>query len=331
MRAEDEFEEELSVRLGARAAGIGGSPPLAELREAGRRRARRRGVVRAVTAVAVLAVGAGALTQLGGGGSPGSATGPAALRTVVAPSAGAGTPGSRGADADGLVKTVLGCQSGPTSLRTPGGGGATGAPYSSSRVPSSGGPSTGVPSSGGPSTGVPSSGGPSTGVPSSGGPSTGLTPPAGSASRTTGAPSSLSPEQSSQAELARAGEAVEKLAREHYADDYFATCRDASTRTLYVMRVHGTGLDAAVTHLVAEWPGVKMEFRDAAAGYPRQLALAEQIRSEAGDWAATYGVHIRSVQIANDGAGLIVGTPQAESARKELLARYGGLVVEVRP
>ncbi|MFH9350592.1 hypothetical protein [Kitasatospora sp. NPDC017646] len=301
MNAEDGFEEELSVRLGARAAGIGGSPPLAELREAGRRRARRQGAVRAVTAVAVLAVGAGALTQLGGGGSPGSATGPAALRTVVAPSAGAGTPGSRGADADGLVKTVLGCQSGPTSLRTPGGGGATGAPYSSSRVPSSGGPSTG------------------------------LTPPAGSAPRTTGAPSSLSPEQSSQAELARAGEAVEKLAREHYADDYFATCRDASTRTLYVMRVHGTGLDAAVTHLVAEWPGVKLEFRDAAAGYPRQLALAEQIRSEAGDWAATYGVHIRSVQIANDGAGLIVGTPQAESARKELLAQYGGLVVEVRP
>ena len=311
MRAEDAFEEELSVRLGARAAGIGGSPPLADLREAGRRRARRQRALRGVVAVAVLAIGAGALTQLGGGESPGSATGPAALRTVVAPSAGAGTPGSRGADTDGLVKTVLGCQSGPTSLRTPGGGGATGAPYSSSRVPSSGGPSTGVPSSGGPSSG--------------------LTPPAGSAPRTTGAPSSLSPEQSSQAELARAGEAVEKLAREHYADDYFATCRDASTRTLYVMRVHGTGLDAAVTHLVAEWPGVKLEFRDAAAGYPRQLALAKQIRSEAGDWAATYGVHIRSVQIANDGAGLIVGTPQAESARKELLAQYGGLVVEVRP
>ncbi|MBV6698725.1 hypothetical protein [Kitasatospora aureofaciens] len=301
MSTEDEFEEELAIRLGTRAAGVGGSPPLAELREAGRRRARRRGVVRAVTAVAVLAVGAGVLTQLGGG----SGTGRTGVAGVGVPSPGSPSPLTgaarlRGAESDELVKTVLACQSGPSSLRTPGGGGMTGLPSASS----SGLPSSGLPS------------GPPT--------SARFTP------TMTGAPSSLSSDQAGQADLVHAGEAVEKMAREQYADHYFSTCQDASTHTLYVMRNPGSGLDAAVTRTVADWPGVKLEFR-AAAGYPQQLRLAKEIRAEAGDWAATKGVHIRSVQIANDGAGVIVETPQADTAREELVRHFGRLVVEVRP
>ncbi|WP_030240300.1 hypothetical protein [Streptomyces sp. NRRL S-350] len=300
MSAEDGFEEELAIRLGTRAEGVGGSPPLAELREAGRRRARRQGVVRAVTAVAVLAVGAGVLTQLGDGPGP-SPTSVAGrgLAPAGSPSAGTASPTtvadpSRGAGSDELVKTVLACQSGPSSLRTPGGDGTSGLPSSSS---------SGLPS----------------GPPTS----------ARSTPTMTGALSSSSAPQR-QADLALAGEAVEKMAREQYPEHYFATCRDASTQTLYVMRSPGTDLDAAVARTVTDWPGVKLEFR-ATPGYPQLLRLAKSIRAEGGDWAATKGVHIQSVQIASDGAGVIIETPQADTARADLIKEFGHLVVEVRP
>ncbi|MFI6152061.1 hypothetical protein ACIBCA_05165 [Kitasatospora sp. NPDC051170] len=99
----DGFEEQLAVRLGARAASVGGSPPLAALREAGRRRARRQNVVRGVASVALLAAGVGVLGQIGGrGGEPP----PTATPTATAPWWSAGP--------------VNGCQGGPSSMRTPG-------------------------------------------------------------------------------------------------------------------------------------------------------------------------------------------------------------------
>ncbi|MFJ9949307.1 hypothetical protein [Kitasatospora sp. NPDC091207] len=110
--AEGRFEEELVVRLGARVRGVGGSPPLADLRAAGRRRARRGLALRAVVVAAVLAVGAGAavlavgagaLTQLGAGGGAGS-SGPA--RGGESPS-------------DDLGGLYGGCRSGPAALRMP--------------------------------------------------------------------------------------------------------------------------------------------------------------------------------------------------------------------
>ncbi|MFI9362665.1 hypothetical protein ACIG5E_16675 [Kitasatospora sp. NPDC053057] len=253
MSAEDGFEEELTVRLGARAAGIGGSPPLAELREAGRRRARRQGVVRAVTAVAVLAVGAGALTQLGGGGGAGSGTGPAGA-PIVKPSVTQSrtSSSSRGAETDERVKTVLSCQSGPSS-----------------------------------------------------------------------APASY---QQGRADLVAAGQAVERMARQEYGDHYFATCLDTAAATLVVMRSPGpTGLDAAVSRAVSQWPEVKPRFV-AAPSYPSQLTLAKEIRAEAGDWAASKGVYIAWVEIALDGKGVIVHTPEPETARAEIVREYGNLV-----
>ncbi|MER7673527.1 hypothetical protein ABTY61_34405 [Kitasatospora sp. NPDC096128] len=258
MRAEDEFEEELAVRLGTRAAGVAGSPPLAELREAGRRRARRRGVTRAVTAVAVLAVGAGVLIRLGGVGS--SAEGPASAGTVVQPTVTPTPTGkarqTRGAETDERVKGVLSCRTG-----------------ASSSAPTS--------------------------------------PPQG---------------QGAQRDLEEAGRAAEQLARRDYADHYFATCRDAAEDTLVVMRSPGpTGLDAAVTQAVAPWPDVKVRFV-AAPAYPALLTLAREIRAEAGDWAATNHVLIASVEIAVDGTGVVVHTPQAEAARSELVKQYGNLV-----
>ncbi|MGW2372714.1 hypothetical protein [Kitasatospora sp. NPDC001683] len=259
MSAEDEFEEELSVRLGVRAAGIGGSPPLAELREAGRRRARRQRVLRAVTAVAVLAVGAGVLTQLGGGGSASTAAGPAGTRVVtptvtpiVKPTV-TPTRTSRGAETDERVKFVRNCQSGPSS-----------------------------------------------------------------------APAS---DQPGRADLVAAGQAVERMARQEYGDHYFATCLDPAAATLVVMRSPGpTGLDAAASRAVAQWPAVKLRFV-AAPSYPEQLRLAKEIRAEAGDWAATKGVLIAWVEIALDGKGVIVHTPQPETAgAAEIVRQYGNLV-----
>ncbi|MET8623524.1 hypothetical protein ABZW30_07160, partial [Kitasatospora sp. NPDC004669] len=162
MSAEGEFEEELAVRLGVRAAGVGGSPPLAELREAGRRRARRQRAVRGAAAVAVLAVGAGVLTQLGGGSGVG--------RTGVAGAGVALVSPTTGATGAGPEAVILSCAKGPTSMRTP--GWHQHPAWTPPAVPSSGVPSSGVPSSGVPSSGVPSSGVPSSGVPSSGVPST---------------------------------------------------------------------------------------------------------------------------------------------------------------
>ncbi|MFJ9769846.1 hypothetical protein ACIRVF_01200 [Kitasatospora sp. NPDC101157] len=257
MAAEDEFEGELSIRLGARAAGIGGSPPLAELREAGRRRARRQRALRGVAAgvLAVLAAGGGALTQLGGGGGGGggAVTGPAAL-AVASPTAsptGNGMP-LRGAETDERVKAVLSCKGGPSS-----------------------------------------------------------------------APASDRPGRT---DLVAAGQAVERMARQEYGDHYFATCLDTAAGTLVVMRNPGpTGLDAAVSQVVAEWPAVQLRFV-AAPSYPSQLTLAKEIRAEAGDWAATRGVHIAWVEIGLDGKGVIVHTPQAETARAEIVREYGHLV-----
>ncbi|MFJ3790329.1 hypothetical protein [Kitasatospora sp. NPDC090091] len=184
----DGFEEELVVRLGEQAEAVSGAAaPLAELRRAGERRARRTVAVRVAAGAAVLAVGVGGLSQLGGGGGAGAGLAPAGVA-----SSGPGSTDPFGSE-DG---PVLACTQGPTSLRTPGWVGPSSGPSGGpSGAPSSGFPSTGVPSSGITSTGFPSSGitssGPG-GAPSPGGPFTGW-PSAGSSSSGgpfTGVPSS---------------------------------------------------------------------------------------------------------------------------------------------
>ncbi|MGW3044700.1 hypothetical protein ACWC9T_32740 [Kitasatospora sp. NPDC001159] len=297
MSAEDGFEEELVVRLGARAAEVGGSPPLAELREAGRRRARRQGVVRGVTAVAALAVGAGVLTQLGGGGSGvGSAVG----------AAGTGLPSAsatRGWGRDD-VSPLFACTEGPTSLRTPG-------VHFHPSLPSSGVSSSGVPSSGAPSSGVSSSGAPASGPASSGSPS---------------APSSA---QLQRLDLERTAEAVGRMATTSYRDHYFGLCFEDDTSTVHVMRVPGSNLDTAVARMMADRPALKVRFVDAVASLDDQKALAARIDGDRAYWRSK-GVEIQFVAVANDGAGLVVDTPQWASAGAEVKARYGPLVVEVR-
>ncbi|MFD8701277.1 hypothetical protein ACFV1W_01485 [Kitasatospora sp. NPDC059648] len=323
MNAEDGFEEELSVRLGARAAGIGGSPPLAELREAGRRRARRRAVVRAVTAVAVLAVGAGVLTQVGGGSGPGRTGAAGAGVALMSP-----TTAATGA---GPEAVILECAKGPTAMRTP--GWHQHPAWTPPAVPSSGAPSSNVPSSNVPSSGAPSSNVPSSNVPSSGAPSSNVPSSNVPSSRvpSSGAPSSLSSAGPSSVELGRAGVAVEMTATMNvlFREHYFGTCRDADTNTLYVMRVPGSELDVAATRAVADRPWVKLRFVDAAGSRDQLTAFGDRIRADAEEWRSK-GVEIEAVTLAVDGTGVVVDTPQWASAGAEIKAKYGPLVAEVR-
>ncbi|MFJ2864204.1 hypothetical protein [Kitasatospora sp. NPDC087314] len=310
MSAEAAFEEELAGRLAERAVWIGGSAPLAELHAAGRRRARRQRAVRGAAAVAVLAVGAGALTQLGGG-SGDSRTGPASGGvSLVSP-----TPG-----APRSVAVILECANGPTGWRT------LGLHQHGKQVlsdfPSTGGltpsdfPSSGVPSSDFPSSGVPSSGAPSTGAPSS-------------RPTSSGSPSPLSYATTAQSDLERAGQAIEYMAMAGYRDHYFGTCRDTSTNTLYVMRVPGSGLDAAAASTLTGWPAVKLQFAVAAGSRDELSAFGARIRADREDWQAK-GVEIEAVTVAIDGAGVVVDTPQWQTAAAQIEAKYGPQVAEVR-
>ncbi|MFE7188403.1 hypothetical protein [Kitasatospora sp. NPDC057541] len=99
--AGDGFEEALVVRLGAHVQGVGGSPPLAILRAAGRRRARRGVLLRVAAGAAVLLVGVGALTQLE------SSAGAGPAEPAWAGESGSDDPGGPG----GV------CQYGPATLR----------------------------------------------------------------------------------------------------------------------------------------------------------------------------------------------------------------------
>ncbi|MER7844248.1 hypothetical protein ABTZ03_09925 [Kitasatospora sp. NPDC096077] len=310
MSAEAAFEEELAGRLAERAVWVGGSAPLAELHAAGRRRARRLRAVRGVAAVAVLAVGVGVLTQLGGG-SGDSRTGPAgAGMSLVSPTPGATSP----------VAVILRCANGPTDWRTPGlhqhGKQVLSDSPSPGGLTSSGAPSSGVPSSGFPSSGAPSSGGPSSDDPSSW-----LT--------LSGSPSPLSYATTPQSDLERAGQAIEYMAMAKYRDHYFGTCRDTSTNTLYLMRVPGSGLDAAAASMVTDWPGVKLQFAVAAGSRDELSAFGARIRADRADWLAK-GVEIEAVTVAIDGTGVVVDTPQWQTAAEQIVATYGPRVAEVR-
>ncbi|MFE4513670.1 hypothetical protein ACFRMQ_05615 [Kitasatospora sp. NPDC056783] len=344
MDAEDRFEEELVTRLERRAARVTGSPPPAGLREAGQRRARRRTTVRVVTAAAVVALGVTALTRLAGGLGPGR-TGATGLSVAAAsPSAGA----TAGATATRYLAVMLDCANGPTSMRTPGWHQhPTGPPWvpptpglPSPEAPTSGAtssmePPSGYPSSGYPSSGYPSSSYSSSGYPSSGGTSPGATSSA--ASPTTWSPPSGTAAESPSASgdpvelrAARAGQAIEELAMSDYADRYFGTCRDRNTDTLYVMRVPGGDLDTAVTRMAAaDWPTVKVAFADAAGSRSQLMALVKRITADTEEWR-TKGVVIEAATLAIDGAGVVVDTPQWQSAGAEIKERYGPLVAEVR-
>ncbi|WP_416874454.1 hypothetical protein [Kitasatospora sp. SC0581] len=340
MSAEDRFEEELVTRLGTHAAGIAGTPPLAELHRAGRRRARRQAAVRGVTAAAVLVLGAGALTQLGGGGPGSDRTGAAGTGlSVLTPTAGATAPGH--------TAVMLNCVNGPTSMRTPGWhqhssrqpwetpSAITSSGYSSSWTPPPGSPWLGLLSPatlppGHSSSDVPSTGTPFSGLPSSSGsPSSLPTDSASGSGSGSGSPSSLSSEDPAEARVTRAGESIEALAMTDYPDHYFGTCRDRNTGTLYVMRVPGSGLDAAVTARAADWPTVKVRFADAAGSREQLMTVLNRIRADTEEWRAR-GVVIDGLTLAIDGTGVVVDTPQWQSAEADIKAKYGALVAEVR-
>ncbi|MCX4687427.1 hypothetical protein OG401_24520 [Kitasatospora purpeofusca] len=304
----DRFERELVVRLGARAGGLDGGPPLSELRRAGRRRARRRLAVRSVTAVAVLALGTGMVAQFGGPADSAEAVGPVGLR----PTGGAATEPAAGA--------VSPFPSRPSWLPT-------------------GRPTFGSPSSSGPDLlGAPSScpEGPAslrlvrwaemTPTPSDWSP-----PPPRSI------PGTRSPDPSSSTGGGQTGRHVVDVQSEirtvtaaHYPDQYFGTCVDFLTNELWVQRVPGGDLDQQVSAAVPH-PGVTLHFADVPASRRHYLELMTRIKETDRDYWAAKGVTVQEVRLSEDGAGVSVVTDQADAARAEVLARYGAEVIEVRP
>lgn len=293
----DGFEEELVARLGARAGSVGGTPPLAALREAGRRRLRRRAAVRGVAAVTLLAAGTGVLGQVGqpGGGADG------ARQPVGTPTAGS----AAGSAPWWSAGPVNGCSAGPSSLRTPG---------FYPPVRSSGTPASGTSGPGG-------TGGPSALLAQPGMP--GMPPP----QVTPAEPRAWFPFDP---DLYRASRDIADLAVGPYRDQYFGMCSDEAAHTLYVMRTFGAGdFERAVRERVSS-AKVRIEFRDAAGSRVALDALAARIAADAPTYWKSRGVTVVGVAVCTDGAGVRVDVAQpADGVRAEFTDRYGPLVAEV--
>ncbi|MFD5467747.1 hypothetical protein ACFWIQ_33760 [Kitasatospora sp. NPDC127059] len=195
----------------------------------------------------------------------------------------------------GSVAVILECANGPTGWRTPGLH-----QHGKQVLPDS-------PSPGGPT---------SSGAPSS-------------RPKLSGSPSPLSYATPAQSDLERAGQAIEYMAMASYRDHYFGTCSDTSTNTLYVMRVPGSGLDAAAASTLTDWPTVKLQYAVAAGSRDELLAFGARIRADREDWRAK-GVEIEAVTLAIDGTGVVVDTPQWQTAAAQIEAKYGPRVAEVR-
>ncbi|MEV7603398.1 hypothetical protein AB0O91_39120 [Kitasatospora sp. NPDC089797] len=289
----DGFEEELVVRLGARAAVVGGSPPLAELRAAGRRRTRRRAALRGVAALVLLAAGAGALGQLGGGGRRSSEA------SSVGSPAGEAAPWWKAGPVDD-------CTAGPDGTLTP--------VRSPSLSP------TGAPS------GTPSS----VGAPLSPGGYPGAADASSPSSPTSSGRSTPVDQRDwfpSDQGLYQAAREVADLAVGPYAEAYFGMCDDQAARILYVMRKPGSGLDAAVRER-ATVPDVRIEFRDAVGTRAELGLLAQQISQDGRAYWRPRGITTVQVVVGAYGLGVQVYVEQAtESVRAEFAARYGPRVV----
>ncbi|MFB7475499.1 hypothetical protein [Kitasatospora sp. NPDC056184] len=302
----DAFERELVVRLGARAEAVGGSPPLALLREAGRRRTRQRFAAQSAAGVAVLALGLGVVTQLGGGGGAGAAgpAGPAGLSPtrvrssdlggVPVPSAGAGrlssglptaSPSSSGPD---LLGPLSGCPEGPASLRL--------LRWAEMNSP----------------------------TPSD------WTPPPPRSPITSPEPSSSTSGGQVNRHVGEVQFDVRQLVATEYPDQYFGTCVDLLTAELWVLRVPGGDLDRKVLDTVPHF-GVTIRFTDVPSPRRHFVELAARIKETDRDYWAARGVTVQDVRISEDGTGVSVSTGQADAARADVLARYGAEVIEVRP
>ncbi|WP_405005917.1 hypothetical protein OHV13_18595 [Kitasatospora purpeofusca] len=266
------FEDELVVRLGARAQGVGGSPPLAELRAAGRRRARRGTALRVAAGAAVLAVGVGALTQLGTGGGGG----------LPGPS---GDGESESASVNSLYEV---CPFGPGSLRL----------YTWEQQHSL----------------APTPPRTNTYPPELVSPRPGMTSSMEQANRNTRA----------------VADAIRRFGAQRYPDHWFGACADQVTRTVYVMRAPGSDLDTVLPQSVPH-AGVGIEFVKVVGSRRFFETLVARIEVEDAAYWAQRGVTISGVRISEDGAGVVVETEQATAARADIVARYGDLVIEVRP
>lgn len=140
------------------------------------------------------------------------------------------------------------------------------------------------------------------------------TRPSGSAGRS-GSPSS---------DLSATAEAIAAFCRERFPDAFAGVAVDESAgRVIVYRRPVDEGFDEAVA---AEFRAVRVAFRDAPASERDLRALTQRILREADSWRER-GIEIQGVGPDPVRGVVVVITPAAEDARRELRARYGDRVV----
>lgn len=124
--------------------------------------------------------------------------------------------------------------------------------------------------------------------------------------------------------------AIRGFGERWYPEYWFGACTDVVTNTVYVMRAPGSDVDTVLPKSVPH-AGVGIEFTDVVGSRRFFEALVDRIKvADAAYWAQR-GVTISGVRISEDGTGVVVETQQAAAARADIVARYGDLVIEVRP
>jgi hypothetical protein len=121
-------------------------------------------------------------------------------------------------------------------------------------------------------------------------------------------------------ELAAAMDRIDRAGRRDHPDSYAGLEVDQRLVRAVVWRVPSAAFDDVVRRAAAD---ACVEVRDAPHGLAELTAWHDRIVADLPAWAEQ-GVRVSTVGARHDGAGVEVGAPDVEHARRALTARYGG-------
>ncbi|WP_344628074.1 hypothetical protein, partial [Kitasatospora arboriphila] len=125
-------------------------------------------------------------------------------------------------------------------------------------------------------------------------------------------------------------ETAERAWRFALREDRFhiaGVCVDRGAGQVLVFRVPGSGLDAGLSAALGGAAGI-LRFRDAPHSQFDLKRLLNTVMGDTGYWRER-GVEITTVGELVDGTGIVLVTPQADTARADLVARYRPYAVQV--
>ncbi|MEU2627160.1 hypothetical protein, partial [Kitasatospora sp. NPDC007106] len=125
-------------------------------------------------------------------------------------------------------------------------------------------------------------------------------------------------------------ETAERAWRFALREDRFhiaGVCVDRGVGQVLVFRVPGSDLDARLSAALGG-AAADLRFRDAPHSQFDLGRVCTEVMRDTGYWRER-GVEITGVGKLVDGTGIAVGTPQADTARADLVARYRPYAVEV--